>query len=130
MALWNVERHTGQSGASCIAATDHPSHRASNGKNCEKHAVKYYVKNSQHHIFYMNRDYGDAYYVSALAEDKAQGWIALELHRTQRGKKDRIARIVFWDASGQFFVETFNADVPLAILEELIAEAKATIRVS
>jgi hypothetical protein len=60
--------------------------------------------------------------------DNKQGFAGLELLRTCRGKRDCIARIVFWDASGQFSVETFQTDVPLEIIEELIAEAKASIR--
>lgn len=40
----------------------------------------------------------------------------------------RVARVVFWDACGQFYVETFQTDVPLDIFEEVIAEAKTAIR--
>jgi hypothetical protein len=41
----------------------------------------------------------------------------------------RVARVVFWDAYGDFFFETFNADVRVKIAEQLIAEAKATIKI-
>ena len=73
----------------------------------------------------MNRDYGNAHYTTRAVD--ADGWSGLELHRTQGGRDERIAKIIFWDASGQFFVETFGTDVALTLVEELIAEAKATI---
>jgi hypothetical protein len=41
-----------------------------------------------------------------------------------------VARILFWDASGQFCFETFDTDLPLEIVEQIIAEAKATIKTS
>jgi hypothetical protein len=60
-------------------------------------------------------------------QDNKQGYSGLELYRAGRSGKARVARVLFWDASGQFFVETFNSDVALAIMEELIAETKRTI---
>ena len=76
----------------------------------------------------MNRTYGDSQYMSILVKDDKDGSTAVELHRTSSGKTVRIASVVFWDACGQFFVETFNSDVPLEILEELMAEAKEKIK--
>ncbi len=72
----------------------------------------------------MNRDYGDSRYASVPVEDRRQGMAGLELYRTRGGCRDRVARILFWDASGQFSVETFNFEIPLDVLEELIAEVK------
>jgi hypothetical protein len=40
----------------------------------------------------------------------------------------RVARVVFWDSSGQFQVETLGCDVPLAVLEQVVEEARRTIR--
>jgi hypothetical protein len=76
----------------------------------------------------MNRDYGDGHYASSSVEDRKQGFASMELHRSCRGKHDRIARVVYWDACGQFSVETFGAEVPLDILEDLIAETKEWIK--
>ena len=76
----------------------------------------------------MNRQFGDARFTSTMIEDVAEGYIGYDLVRIQHGKNNSIARILFWDASGQFSVETLGSDVPLGILEELIAEAKATIK--
>ena len=77
----------------------------------------------------MKRDYSNAHYTTSSVNDGKQGYAALELHRTIKGDTKRVARIVFWDASGQFFVETFNADIPLEIIEDLIGEAKRTIKI-
>jgi hypothetical protein len=78
---------------------------------------------------YMNRTYGDGHYVSITVQDNQDGYAGLELHRTSWGKEARIASVLFRDACGEYFVETFNSDVPLKILEELIAEAKEMIKV-
>ena len=66
-------------------------------------------------------------YTTVLASNDDEGWIALELHRTEKRRDVLVARIVFWDAEGQFSLEVRVDEVPLAIVEELIAEAKARI---
>jgi hypothetical protein len=68
-------------------------------------------------------------YATVLASDDEEGWIALELHRTANGQDVLAARIVFWDAEGQFSLEVRVDEVPLTIVEELIAEAKARITI-
>jgi hypothetical protein len=77
----------------------------------------------------MNRDYSNAQYTTRSLNHRKEGYAALELHRASKGQKKRVARVVFWDASGQFFLETFEVDVPLDIVEDLIAEAKSTIKI-
>jgi hypothetical protein len=78
----------------------------------------------------MNRKHINDHYTTALVNDTKQGYGALELHLTIKGetKRKRIARVIFWDAAGQYFLEVFTTDeIPLIIAEELIAEAKKTI---
>jgi heme-degrading monooxygenase HmoA len=77
----------------------------------------------------MNRNYADSHYSTLQTQDRKQGFSGLELYRTRNGKTDRIAAVIFWDASGQFFVETFDSDVPLEILEDLIRETKEVVKV-
>jgi len=76
----------------------------------------------------MNRDYSNAHYVTLSVNGGKEGYAALELHQTIKGEMKRVARVIFWDASGQFFFETFNIDIPLEIAESLIAEAKEKIK--
>lgn len=75
----------------------------------------------------MNRAYADAHYTTRFVEDIKDGFSGLELFRDRAAKNERVARILFWDASGQFYFETFNTDLPLMIVEEFIAEAKELI---
>jgi len=75
----------------------------------------------------MNRLFGDARYVSCFVEDVEQGFGGYELTRHRAGKQESVARIVFWDAVGQFLVQTFD-ELPLEVLEELIQEARTNIR--
>ena len=77
----------------------------------------------------MKRDYSNAHYTTFSVNDRKDGYSALELYQTVKGETKRVARVIFWDASGQFFLETFNADIPLEIVEDLISEAKKTIKV-
>lgn len=60
--------------------------------------------------------------------DRTAGFTALRLHRETDGKTAVIAEVVFWDACGQYSLQTFNGDVPLDIIEPLILEAKETIK--
>lgn len=76
----------------------------------------------------MKRDYSNAHYSTLSVNDRKEGYAALELLRTIKGETKRVARVVFWDASGQFFFETSDTDIPLEIAEDLIAEAKRTIK--
>lgn len=78
----------------------------------------------------MNRQYSNAHYATVPVNDLKQGFTGLELLRTSKGREDRVARVIFWDASGQFFFETLGTDLPLVIVEELIAEAKTVVEVS
>ncbi len=75
----------------------------------------------------MNRQYGEAYFSSVIASDLKRGGMGIELTRTCRGQKSLVAEVFFWDASGTFTIATFNSDVPVEIIEELIVEAKRSI---
>ena len=78
----------------------------------------------------MNRNWGRFHYSSVFVEDTKDGFAGFELYCCTAENKKRVASVIFWDASGQFAVETFGTDVPLDIIEELIAEAKDRIKVT
>jgi hypothetical protein len=75
----------------------------------------------------MKKSWGGAEYTTNLVSDNAAGWVALELHRRAQASSVVAARVVFWDAQGQFSLEVPVDEVPLVIVEELIAEAKSRI---
>lgn len=77
----------------------------------------------------MDCRHGESHFRSSIVQNLEQGCVALELHREFRGTEERVAAVTFWDASGQFFVETFGTDVNLEVLEQLIAEARVSIKV-
>lgn len=77
----------------------------------------------------MNRQWERARYSTSLAHDDAEGWTALELRRTAAdGEAVLCARIVYWDAAGQFYLDSVRTELPLAIVVELIAEAESAIK--
>lgn len=54
----------------------------------------------------MDRTYGTVRYTSQLVQDNKEGYFALELHATRKdGETERVARVIFWDAYGDFFFE-------------------------
>jgi hypothetical protein len=77
----------------------------------------------------MDRDWGESHYTSVFVEDKTDGFGGFELYQSFDGKKKKVASVIFWDACGQYCVETFGSEVPLGILEELISETKTRIKV-
>lgn len=77
----------------------------------------------------MDREFAEARYSTKLSRDDAEGWIALILLCQVAHKSETVARVVFWDAAGQYFLETAGGELPLVIVEALIAEAKASIQV-
>ena len=52
------------------------------------------------------------------------------LYQTAKGEQKHVPSVTFWDACGQFYFETFQGDVPLEIVEDLISEAKKQIRIA
>jgi hypothetical protein len=77
----------------------------------------------------MNLRWGDSLFTTSFVYDNQQGFERLELHCVRRGVSKRVATALFLDASGQFFVETFDTDVPADVVERCIAEAKASVKV-
>jgi hypothetical protein len=77
----------------------------------------------------MKRTWREVEYETRLTRNDAEGWIAVELQRTVSGTSDVAARVVFWDAEGQFAFEVAAAELPLVIVEDLISEARSTIKV-
>ena len=67
-------------------------------------------------------------YTTRVVQDQREGWIGLELYSESNYKKECAASVIFWDAQGQFTIQTFH-EVPLVIIEELIVESKQTIKV-
>jgi hypothetical protein len=76
----------------------------------------------------MNRKHGAATYTTRAVADRVAGSAGLELYCDVNGRTECAARLLFWDASGQFSLQTFS-EVPLNVVEQLIAEAKETIRI-
>ena len=76
----------------------------------------------------MDRQHSGRQFTSQFIQDCKHGFAGYELTCTGKdGTRTRVATVIYWDAMGQFFVETFG-DLPLDILEELIRETKAAIR--
>jgi hypothetical protein len=78
----------------------------------------------------MNRQYGESKYWSSFVDGNREGFARLELYRERDAEVSRVAAVTYWDACGQYFVETFGTDVELVVMEQLIDEAKAAIKVS
>ena len=74
----------------------------------------------------MDRTHGGAQFMSVKVENTEDGYVGQELHCKRHGTNDVVAKLIYWDADGQYAVETVG-EVPLAILEELIAETKLMI---
>ena len=78
----------------------------------------------------MKRTHGRFEFASEFVEDRRKGCGGYDLFRIENNQKQRVASIVFWDAAGEFVLETFGGDVPLIVIEALIDEAKQTIKTS
>jgi hypothetical protein len=76
----------------------------------------------------MNRKHAGAQYTTRLVANKNAGSAGVELYCEIDGVTTRVAQILFWDASGQFFLEVFGGELPVEIVEGLIAEARESIK--
>ena len=77
----------------------------------------------------MNTTWAGSRYRTTAVRDNAEGCAGLRLHEEVNGSESVVAEVIFWDASGQFYVQTMTREVPLDIIEALIAEAKAYVHV-
>src|SRR5687767_5440059 len=72
----------------------------------------------------METQFGHERYWTKVIEDRSAGSVGLRLHRERFGKTAVAAEVIFWDASGTYFVQTLDGDVPIEIIERVVAEAK------
>lgn len=72
----------------------------------------------------MDREYRGARYTTLKASDILRDGIGLELHWWAQGQDSIIAEVFYSDANHTWTLNTFDHDVPLELVEELIAEAK------
>ena len=75
----------------------------------------------------MRRHWKRAEYETKVLENDEEGWIGIDLMRTENQTAVRVARITFWDADGGFALSIFAEELPLEIVEDLISDAKALV---
>jgi hypothetical protein len=75
------------------------------------------------------RESPDAFFLpSVRVEDRDDGYVGLILIREKDDSAPaEVARIIFWDACGQWLIEMLDGELPRSIVEELIAEAKLLV---
>jgi hypothetical protein len=61
--------------------------------------------------------------------DNKDGYAGIRLYRVMGEHETLAAEVIFWDAIGQYVVQTFG-EVPLTVLERAIAEAKGRVKVA
>jgi hypothetical protein len=59
-----------------------------------------------------------------MASDSQHDGIGLELWSTVQGQARTVAEVFYSDAEHTWTLNTFDCDVPLEIIEELIAEGR------
>lgn len=77
----------------------------------------------------MNRRYAEWHYSSSIIEDTNEGYIGISLHRGNKSKNELAAKIIYWDAAGDFSLEIPVSELPLPIIEDLIREARELVKV-
>jgi hypothetical protein len=72
----------------------------------------------------MDREHNGARYTTLMASDIQRDGMGLELHWSVQGQDYVVAEIFYSDANHTWTLNTFDYDVPLELIEEMIAEAK------
>ena len=73
------------------------------------------------------------YWTTSPVSDRKAGSTTLHLHgkfeiTEQATQATVVAEVIYWDAAPGYFLQTFGSEVPVEVIEELIAEAKEKIR--
>lgn len=73
----------------------------------------------------MDREHQGARYTTLMASDLQRDGMGLELHLAVQGQQARtVAEVFYSDAEPIWTLNTFGCDVPLEIIEDMIAEAR------
>jgi hypothetical protein len=75
----------------------------------------------------MNLQFATSHFTSEVIQDLVDGFVAVRLLQRRGETVSEAARITLWDADGTYYLETFNTDVPLVVIKQLIQEAEGTI---
>jgi hypothetical protein len=76
----------------------------------------------------MELQHGHERYWTIPYADNEAGCAGLELVRERFGKSATVARLLFWDAAGEFAVETLGCEVPLPVIEAAVVAVRQHIR--
>lgn len=76
----------------------------------------------------MRRKYLNSTFLTKLVEDTEEGYASLEMYESSEKGEQMVARIVFWDSNGQFFIEMATDELPLVLVEEMAKEARERIQ--
>ena len=77
----------------------------------------------------MTRRHGKDIYTTTQFSERDAGSAGVELYCETNGRQKPVARVVFLDAAGQFYLEVQGIGIPLNVVEELIAESKQAIKI-
>lgn len=72
----------------------------------------------------MHREYEEVRYTTVVASDVQRDGIGLELHWHWQNQDNVVAEVFFSDEVGKWTLNTFDCNVPLELIEQLISEAK------
>lgn len=75
----------------------------------------------------MDREYRGKKWRTEVIEDVEGGSVAIQLSVFSEGEWIPAARLVFWDAQPIWLVESVVQEVPVVVLEELIAEGRVLV---
>jgi len=75
----------------------------------------------------MDREHKGVRYTTLVASDIERDGMGLELHRHAQNQDVAIAEIFLSDKNGSWTLNTFDSDVPLELIEQLISEAKTRL---
>jgi len=76
----------------------------------------------------MFREHKGVRYTTVVASDLVRDGVGLELHWHFDRQDVVVAEIFACDKDGSWTLSTFDCDVPLEVIEEFIAEAKARLK--
>ncbi len=71
--------------------------------------------------------WGGIPYWCVAFEDNVGGSAGMRLHRELDGDIGHVAILTFWDATGQYYLETLGADLPLGVVSRLVQATKSFV---
>ena len=77
----------------------------------------------------MDTQFARTRYLTSVFHNDADGCAGVDLWEVREDARIHVAKLIYWDAVGQYFLEPTKEEIPLQILNAMIRESTELVKV-